>query len=354
MHLYLVNGRENEKNAIDRDNLDYPGRIWTNEKYISFWYYPPVDKFKEIIKNIEDYLGIDIMNDRAYKVEALQSKKTNEIKTSINPYNYDPDNKPVFIHPKKYIGSEERSKKELEKQHELSPLLKKQKTNDGGFGANKYANKKPLPLRQAMYAENKEEELYPRLNESPDRFINGTRWDAGDAIAFGYYDETLYFGKGLMHYQLDVPQEKDLGRDKLQYPGRIWTEEKVISFWTYPSIEDFEWIIIDLENNLGINILDDPEFKIEVVIDDNEKIEKGGNFKYDSNSKLIPIKDYVGSKNRSEEELKKAHELSPLLKGNRNVGNFGANKYADKKPLPLRQAMYTEDKEEEFYPTLKS
>jgi hypothetical protein len=157
-----------------------------------------------------------------------------------------------------------------------------------------------------------------------------------------------------------------------KYSGRVWMNQKIISFWMYPPKEEMEKVIKDLEEALSnqlqygdMNVIwDDPEFKIEVVKGLNPK-PFSTEFEYDGldihwekkeykDVEIIPLKNYVGSKDQSPEELDKEHEISPLLKKQRNVKGFGAEKYAQKKPIELRQAMQTSEnkKEELHYPKL--
>ncbi len=100
------------------------------------------------------------------------------------------------------------------------------------------------------------------------------------------------------------------------FSGRVWTDKKLISFWEYPDAEDFLILIADLENELGQQILG-KRWKVEVL---DGEWRKEDNFQ----TELVPIKNYQGSEQRSQEDLGKEHIKSPLLKAKHVAQGFGS------------------------------
>ncbi len=151
-------------------NKAYAGRLWTDVKVMSFWVYPNVKLFKEIIKKLEKKLNIKIFNNN-WKIEVLLNDDEIdrvEYKKSINDFDfffrpnfqnnkYGGTNKIIPIED--YLGSEDQPE-ELLIQHMLNwkekDKLKKEK-GVKGFGSAKTAWDKPhnIKWRQAIYQENK-------------------------------------------------------------------------------------------------------------------------------------------------------------------------------------------------------
>jgi hypothetical protein len=157
-----------------------------------------------------------------------------------------------------------------------------------------------------------------------------------DAYPFGIFNGKMRVAKGTSHKFLlpEIESPKDNYRSSLfKYPGRIWINKKLISFWTYPPKEEMEDVIIELENafrdDLGMNIIiwDDIDYKIDVYI--------GGK---NSLSKLVPLRKYIGSDKRTSQELRMQHAMSPLLKG-KKVSYWKPKHYI---PLEWRQKIYAE------------
>jgi hypothetical protein len=102
--------------------------------------------------------------------------------------------------------------------------------------------------------------------------------------------------------------------------------------------------------NEKIDILRDPEWKIEILPQKKEAW-RGLAYVKERNpevwhSELIPVKDYEGSAQRSEEDLGQEHTKSPLLKKLPRAKVGGSKKYGKEKPLPWRQALVPESLEE--------
>lgn len=102
-------------------------------------------------------------------------------------------------------------------------------------------------------------------------------------------------------------------RSYMKYAGRIWTKNKVISFWNIPSKSDFPKVISDLEKDLRINI------------DNTWKLDTG-------KQKVVNLFDYMqGKLNNSDptwSDSNKPHQMSPVEKEKmkRNVNGYGSEK----------------------------
>lgn len=151
------------------------------------------------------------------------------------------------------------------------------------------------------------------LTENPDKLIHGNvraGWNQSDAYPFGYIGGKFLISKkpGIIHVDMivDAINNKDISvndikgfkgevsRDHMNFPGRLWKERKVMSFWEYPSKEELDKIKSDMKEN-GFTISND--WKIETS----------------DGKKLISIKDYEDSD--GENEVKRTdHALSPMLK----------------------------------------
>lgn len=151
----------------------YPGRMWINDKLISFWVYPNPTLFKSMIYALEKKLDMKIFNN-GWKVEVIKKNgiiKTKEIKSTNKQNDYffpdqfwhnQEDGYLVLIPVEKYIGSENFNdaikkwhtstwqEKEKLKQSDLAPSFK-------GFGSDLTAwdSKNPIWWRQLKYQENK-------------------------------------------------------------------------------------------------------------------------------------------------------------------------------------------------------
>lgn len=176
-------------------------------------------------------------------------------------------------------------------------------------------------------------------------------------IPFGYYDGKMRVGKiNSVHpiinmFYPDMEDKNFKGRRDMEYPGRLWIKERVISFWDYPETHKALYdILSDIENEFhrkfGKVITINPNhWYIEIV---DKKLE-GENFpeyfmdwKDAGDAILIPVKDYKGSDEWSEKTKGTEHAKSPLLKKKEVPYGFGSRnpKY---KPLAWRQALYQEN-----------
>jgi len=335
VHTYYGYGRSDYR-------WEYPGRLWKKSKIITFWVYPSWDKLKEIINKIENKSGMEIWNN-GWKIEVIENYKyiSDEIKDRswenkdfglilipLERYKeYWKENKIIYSFPKK----------ELDKEHIKSPLNKNKKFIKG-FGSD---FKKDKERGEWTFAKTKY--MGEKLNESPD-FVSFNdkllKFYDKDSAIFGYlknkfiYDESDNSEHRYYEY-----------RGYWDYPGRLWKNEKVISFWTYPDSEDFEKIINEIENKSGMKLWNN-NWKIEVISNFEEKEGDYGENFLKRKTEIIPIENYklywdknTIKKSFSKEEIDKEHEKSPLLKKKRNLNKyFGSLSPKGKQPLSWKQA----------------
>lgn len=186
------------------------------------------------------------------------------------------------------------------------------------------------------------------IKESPDRVFltpdGSENLTIDNAYPFGIIDDKLYGG-----YIDETHDDIGVGyREDYTYPGRIWFDDKVISFWVHPKDRNTLKVIIkELENIYATPIWSDSEFRIEIM--------KNGK------AVLIPLRDYKKSEKRSKAELGKQHMETPRLKKLKSVppGMGSKKKYPNSRPgetiAQTRYRMYAESILEwnEFIETLE-
>jgi hypothetical protein len=229
--------------------------------------------------------------------------------------------------------------------------------------------------------ESKKEENYPRLFETPDFALQPNSsnsndklaWYEGTTFSFGLYDGKFYMSKeGKTHGDIIVSETPPKTRERLEfkYPGRIWIAEeyKLISFWTYPDVKTFKYMMTELSKNLKLktDLMNDPRCYVEIlksadgeeIVKDTDFVEDNANgswssaFKY--KGELVNPKDYVGSEDVPEEDRAKQHVLSPLLKPKKKVeAGWGSNSERYKRKRQWQMATVgDESKHEPYYPQL--
>ena len=158
-----------------------------------------------------------------------------------------------------------------------------------------------------------------------------------------------------------------ISRFNFRYPGRAWLKNKILSFWVYPKENEIKKILSDIEKeykrvykyikeypivltsyytknktwptSLNFN---DNDWKIEIVFNKQGKMKYDVLVNYDDEDKyegsqyvkkLISLSKYVGSEERSKEDLATQHVLSPLLKKKREVMKGWGSKHDKTKTL---------------------
>lgn len=192
------------------------------------------------------------------------------------------------------------------------------------------------------------------------------KFDNEDAFAFGIADGSMHISNvyGNSHsFLLPSKRMKELYIEKntkfarllFDYPGRVWLDKKIISFWIYPTTkQELKELVNQIEeqfmskHHMNVNIWNDKDFKIEVnneqdLPDSLEKDNYGQWTKFsEKTSGLIPIKEFSGSNDASAEDMKDDH-----LRGNKKwVPGYGSDKYSSEKPLAWRQALVAESLDE--------
>lgn len=153
---------------------------------------------------------------------------------------------------------------------------------------------------------------YNRFGEPINQdLFKSPHFDDDDALPFWYDDGVFHLGAAGTTHPGDVRKEGF-------FSGRVWTDKKLISFWEYPDAEDFLILIDDLEKELGQPILG-KRWKVEVLNDGPWKGRDDG-----FQTELVPVKDYKGSEQRSQEDLGKEHIKSPLFKAKHVAQGFGS------------------------------
>ena len=110
-------------------------------------------------------------------------------------------------------------------------------------------------------------QTYNYITENPDSFYkNGsrTKWDNG-GIAFGYYNNEMIYSVETHADATLRTNGRICGRTCMTYPGRIWVEKQVISFWQFPDPDRLEKIIEKLSDDLEITIDDDFDIEIRLL-----------------------------------------------------------------------------------------
>ena len=118
-----------------RGDMKYPGRYWPRHKVITFWDYPPKNKFKSVIKDLERASGEKIWNNRWFVEIVLNDagkislpKKNTRWQAIVDNIGF------VKVTDFAKFGS----KKHEPVDHMVSPMLKKKKKVPKGVGSRKF------------------------------------------------------------------------------------------------------------------------------------------------------------------------------------------------------------------------
>ena len=364
--------------SYNNDSRAYAGRLWMYSKIISFWVYPNINLFRQIIKELENELGFKIFND-GWRIEILRNDKNKINRSKFNPddngdyyfgdRNFNRNRLYELIPIEQYVSSENQSEedynKHLKKWQDKEKEKKKGEIKVVGFGSDKTAIDRPhnIKYRQAIHQENNN-----YIKESPDHvYYKGTSYynSSDKAIPF-YFDvnedhtkvEKIYIGEP-GEYHGDI---KNNGWDNKVYPGRLWHDGKLMAFWVYPNETLFKSMVRAIEYKLNIKIFNNG-WKIEIQefygTIKRRKFDTAFNVDYyyndggysNANIKIIPIEDFAGSEPVPEEEyfqhLKKWQDKEKdKKKGEIKVVGFGSDKTAIDKPhnIKWRQALHQENK----------
>jgi len=195
-----------------------------------------------------------------------------------------------------------------------------------------------------------------KMNESPD-YIDKYKnfYQNSDALPIIAWlnEDGVYVGigeYGCSHSSVKKPS--NLGfKYSIEYSGRLFTYNKVMSFWTYPDKEIFIKIINKLEKKLKKKLWNN-DWKIEILLVDNKipiDLPYNGMSEYDKDTskyEIIPIEDYLKSEDIPD-ELRKIHLMSWAEKDSLRKAGKDPLKYykslGKEKPLAYKQAIYQEN-----------
>jgi len=176
---------------------------------------------------------------------------------------------------------------------------------------------------------------YLKHFEDPN-FINYNKnmigWWVGEKnIAFSYYNGEFEYGEDYTHPQLytkylkrthaeNVPIKNGRG----QMSGRLFVNEKIVTFWKFPeNNEEMKKLSEDIKKHCDIDIWDD-DWLVEIINEDYNWI-------------YIPVKQYMNSDVRSEEEMNIVHNLPPEQKA--KALKEKGYKFKEKHPIEFRHAL---------------
>ena len=159
-----------------------------------------------------------------------------------------------------------------------------------------------------------------KLFESPHYIIKDNEkyfFNRDFIITFGYWKNELLSSKNKFHDNLsddiDFTMSDIPCRIKLKYPGRLFLDKKIVTFWYFPeNYKKFKKLIDDLEKNEDIELWNDPEWTVEIP---NEKIDEDEWTHWDDeNVSYVPLTQYKFLNTWSDEILNIQHIVSPLKK----------------------------------------
>jgi hypothetical protein len=180
--------------------------------------------------------------------------------------------------------------------------------------------------------ESKQELHYPKLFECPDRITYGDHTyhyaeDNASPFEVVLDDKTKEIIDVLVSKETKIAHMQDTSITYVKegtfhaYPGRLFFDPKVITFWSYPSGKELKTIIEKIEEKTNIKIFDN-DWKIEIY----KNAPKGTkeywkNYRVALDSSIIPIEDYIDedlqSSNASQEDY--LRHLAPPSVGKKLV-----------------------------------
>jgi len=315
----LITQAQYDKLPKNRYIWTYPGRLWINKKLISFWKYPKTKaEFLILLKKIEKAAKIKIIGS-GWKVEVYPG--SDEVNNLTNGAK--------LISTDTYRGSKDAAG--INTDHAKSPIDKTKKTVPNNMGANK-------SIPGARKGETPAQTRYRlKLNENPDTIYDpDSRYQklatAGSrgSHAFGVFKNKIYVSRQYEYHgdingnYRDKPKYDNkipMSRGDFKNPGRIWTVEKIISFYMYPdTLSELKKIVKGIETELNIKIAG-AKWRLEI---NNEKPHS-----YEKSSSIIPIDNYK-KKSKDADNKHIDHAVSPMNKKKKVVpSNMGSNK-----PIP--------------------
>lgn len=229
--------------------------------------------------------------------------------------------------------------------------------------------------------------MYPRLFENPNAlYIEGEGamdWTEFKNIPFSYYNNKIYCGRnGETHAEMaeqHINSYNEFSEARGQYSGRIFVNEKIITFWHFPEnkqtllkvLKDItEWIQSHNYYDESIKKINfsNPEWTVEIPTMDWQHFEQMKDYdeaRYNkmwkqnwnptkNDQEFIPIKNYNGEYERSEEELKIRHKELPIIGKKPVIPGYGSKnpKYQSRRQWDMATLGHESKEENNFYPRI--
>jgi hypothetical protein len=346
------------------------GRFWKKHKIFSFWQYPTKEEWKIFIEEFEKRTGLNVWNNDwrieipLIPIQDMMHYKRGDMDNARKmaeyygvDYKYINDFRNSLLIPIEiYKGTEFTPPLNYKEIHMMNVAQKEKLRKQGKLSVPpNFGSRAKKDSEKGAWTFAKKFEDF-KLNENPDNPINtdlySYDWDAR-SFRFNFKDEELIFSelynKGGPHRTGIAPKSAVYSKyeddsnfktvpDKytIHNNGRLWKERKVICFWIYPNPDKLFNVILPELERLSKEVKDvklkeplkfDNTWLIEVIYKDGE-VPYDNNMIYNSSIKdreIIPLFDYKGSKNPTEEEY-----LNHLNKGNTKVPpNFGSRAKKD-------------------------
>ena len=293
---------------VSRSTVKYPGRLWSVRKIISLWKYPENnDDFKKLINDINKNSDLNVNEEWFIEIPTTGSWYHNTESELIKlrdyyQYDFDPD-----------IRGFDDTKPHEMSDYEWSKRGGKRKTayntryHLGRMGdiPAKWKFAKERGIAENSLSKIIDEEI-AKLTEDPDTVDIENVWlnyRDFDSRPFVIYDMEVFVGKDsselhdfiISRISKKTGKTRDELKKELKFSGRIWIENKVISFWDYPRTKEmFYEILSQLEKKLNTKIFNN-NYQVEVY--------------YYKKPTLIPIENYNGENFKPK---RKPHNVSPL------------------------------------------
>ena len=306
-----------KRRFYDSNSTPY-GRIWVDTGVMSFWQYPDD---RTVMRNVADDIS-----EHFHLVHNININVWEDFQVEVNHDGAFDTSRSGLIPVKSYKGSDSPPEEER-LQHILSPAQKKDINVTPGWGSKKTPSGMSSTQRHQMKSTSERNIKLKNLVESPDSIDPAnTMWYNGRS--FGYQEDEMLVGDvGVIHNaMIGVPQD---ARYMMEYSGRIWPEEKIISFWEYPPTTTMmKKVISDIQDGMDYDGDIWNTFDIEIIVpkdiatnknDTSVKFSNNSKLPKDYTTKIIRLKDYTTSENPDEKDKAASHMMSPIAKPQMNT-----------------------------------
>jgi len=354
--------------GTSRLDFDFAGRAWFGRGIISFWEYPTKDGMTKLLNDLDNAIAnkyhnrpnvsgtrdkwlIEViptaeMQKLADKRKYLQSNPNDSV--GWNSWSFEARTGSKLIPLSEYQGSGEWSEAKKGKGH--TDVGSGGKDVPDGVGSRKEVpgdadTKAEKRFNMGSIAED-------ALEESPDNVpyikpggskVHELTYRLPGAYAFGYYDTEFHLSMERdTHSDIPILDDNEdviyLDRGSFYHHGRIWVNQKSISFWNNPDPIDLKDILADIKYELkdrGVDVNFDDSWLIDVPKDK----EKMGNVGRWDKSEVIPLAQYLSTSTKFDDpDNSIEHEKSPLHKTSKPVPRgFGSNQSDTDEPEAKRR-----------------